>query len=148
MTECFLVDTNVVSVGAASRERSPDLALWMEEHSSRLYLSTVTVAELADGIAKLRREGATRRAAALKGWLEAVLHLYGARVLSFDVPTALIAGGLSDLARGRGHAPGFADVVIGATAQRHGLTVLTRNTKHFAPLDVPALNPFARLPQA
>ncbi len=40
------------------------------------------------------------------------------------------------------------DLIVAATAQRHGLTILSRNLKHFAPLRVPVLNPFAALPPA
>src|SRR5580704_5981033 len=57
-------------------------------------------AEIVDGIAKARREGVRRKAADLAGWLEAVLHLYGNRVLPFDVAAARVAGTLSDRARG------------------------------------------------
>ena len=56
-----------------------------------------------------------------------------------------IAGAVSDLARRKGLAPGFADIVIAATARSRGLTVLTRNTRHFAPLGLPTINPFERL---
>lgn len=62
----YLVDTNVLSAGAPSKVASPDLLAWMDERSSRLYLSAVTVAEVEDGVAKLRREGATRKAADLE----------------------------------------------------------------------------------
>jgi predicted nucleic acid-binding protein len=61
----------------------------------------------------------------------------------FDSPIAEIAGALSDLAGGRGHSPGFADIVIAATARRHELTILSRN--HFAPMDVAVVGPFQRL---
>jgi hypothetical protein len=77
-----------------------------------------------------------------------VLHLYGDRVLPFDSPTAEIAGALSDLARGRGHSPGFADIVIAATAHWHDLTILSRNERHFAPMDVAVVDPFGKLPPA
>src|SRR5271170_2772741 len=109
----------------------------MDAHSASLSISAVTVAEIEDGIAKLRREKAVRRSADLAAWLETVLHLYGDRILAFDTSTARIAGALSDRARGQGHAPGFADIIIAATAQRHGLTILSRNLKHFEPLGVP-----------
>jgi toxin FitB len=142
----YLVDTNVISAGAPSRLASPALIAWMDDHSVRLYLSAVTVAEIEDGIAKARREGATRKATDLDGWLEALLHLYGERILAFDTPTARRAGALSDRARGQGQAPGFADLIIAATALQHGLTILSRNLKHFAPLGVPVLDPFAALP--
>ncbi len=143
----YLVDTNVISAVAPTltRHRS-ELAAWMDARSGDLFLSAVTVAEIADGIAKARREGARRKAAELAAWLEAVLHLYGERVLAFDSATAEIAGTLSDLARGRGHAPGFADIAIAATASRHGLTILSRNARHFAPMDVSVVDPFRSLP--
>jgi predicted nucleic acid-binding protein len=38
--------------------------------------------------------------------------------------------------------PGFADVAIAATAEAHGLTVLTRNVKDFIPLGVACFDPF------
>ena len=141
----YLVDTDVISAAVPSRPIPLALVDWMDLHSTSLFLSAVTVAEIEDGIAKLRREGATRKTADLSAWLEAVLHLYGDRVLAFDAPTARIAGVMSDRARGLGHAPGLADIIIAATAHRHGLTILSRNLRHLEPLGVAALDPFAKL---
>jgi toxin FitB len=141
------VDTNVISASAPSKAVSKaELLKWMDDHSARLYLSAVTVAEIEDGIAKARRERARRKAADLTAWLDTLLHLYGDRVLAFDVGAARIAGALSDLARSKGLAPGFADIVIGATARVHQLIILTRNVRHFAPLGIPTINPFRELP--
>jgi len=53
---------------------------------------------------------------------------------------------MSDRARGQGQAPGLGDIIIAATAQHHGLTILSRNVRHLAPLGVPVLDPFAALP--
>ena len=142
----YLVDTNVISAVAPDRPASPVLVEWMDAQSASLFLSVVTVAEVEDGIAKLRRERATRRSRDLAQWLEAVLHLYGDRVLAVDTSTARIAGQLSDRARGQGHAPGFADIIIAATARQHALTILSRNARHFGPLGVPVVDPFVRLP--
>jgi hypothetical protein len=142
----YLVDTNVISAASPNRPASPALVEWMDAQSASLFLSVVTVAEIEDGIAKLRRQRATRRSRDLAQWLEAVLHLYGDRILGLDTPTARIAGRLSDRARGQGHAPGFADIIIAATARQHALTILSRNARHFAPLGVPVLNPFTELP--
>lgn len=144
----YLVDTNVISAAAPTAAgRSPELVAWMDAHSSDLFLSAVTVAEIADGIAKAKREGASRKASALAAWLRTVLHLYGDRVLPFDTPTAEIAGALSDAARGRGHSPGFVDIAIAATARQHDLTILSRNERHFAPMDALIVNPFRELPR-
>jgi predicted nucleic acid-binding protein len=142
----YLVDTNVISAAAPTRPVPPALVEWMDVHSTSLFLSVVTVAEIEDGIAKSRREGATRKSSDLASWLETILHLYGDRILAFDAPAARIAGAVSDRARGQGHAPGFADLIIAATAQRHGLILLSRNLKHFEPFGIPVLDPFVALP--
>ncbi len=142
----YLVDTNVISAAAPTTAvKCPELVAWMDAHSAGLFLSAITIAEISEGIAKAKRQGAKRKAADLSGWLRAVLHLYGERVLPFDNPTAEIAGALADLARGRGHAPGFADVAIAATARRHDLTILSRNTRHFVPMEAAIVDPFQLL---
>ena len=143
----YLVDTDIVSATAPTKAVSrAEFSHWMDSHSADLFLSAVTIAEIADGIAKCVREGARRKAEDLSAWLRGLLHLYGDRVLAFDVAAAEIAGALSDLARGRGRAPGFADIAIAATACRHGLTILSRNRRHFAAMDVTVLDPFEKLP--
>ena len=143
----YLVDTNVLSAGAPGRqEHSAALVEWMDTRSRELFLSAVTVAEISGGIAKLKRSGSASRATGLGEWLELVLHLYGERILPFDVPAARLAGELVDGERAAGRAPGFADIAIAATAASRGLTILTRNLRHFAPLGVRALDPFDALP--
>ena len=143
----YLVDTNVISaVAPTSPVRRTDLVEWMDSHSADLFLSAVTIAEIADGIAKAKREGARRKASDLSAWLQTVLHLYGERVLPFDSPTAELAGALTDLARSRGHSPGFADIAIAATARLHNLMILSRNERHFAPVDAVVVDPFQKLP--
>jgi len=138
----YLVDTNVVS-GLA---KAPSVGAWVEANSDRLFLSVVTIAEITDGIAKSRRQGATRKADELSAWFETLLHLYRDRILVFDVAAARVAGALSDRARGLGWTPGLADIIIAATAAGRGLVILTRNLRHFGPLGVPAHDPFASLP--
>jgi predicted nucleic acid-binding protein len=143
----YLVDTNVLSAGAPTKAvPAADLIIWMDRNSANLHLSVVTIAEIEDGIAKSRREGASRKAERLSEWLETLLHLYGAQVLPIDLVIARHIGRLADSARGQGHAPGLADLAIAATAQHHGWMVLTRNVRHFRPLGVPAHDPFEALP--
>lgn len=149
MSEHFLVDTDILSVGAPSKAQPiPELIKWMDRNSDRLYLSVVTIAEIEDGIAKSRREGATRKATRLREWLETLVHLYSPRILPLDPAAARIAGVLSDRARVRGHTPGLADLAIGATARSHDLTILTRNLEHYTPLGVAAHDPLRVLPPA
>jgi predicted nucleic acid-binding protein len=114
----------------------------MERNSDYVCLSAVTIAEIEGGIAKARREGGTRKAVALAEWLGLVTYLYNDRILPFDLPAARVAGGLIDIARRKGRAPGFADIAIAATAHANGLTLLTRNIKDFAPLEIAVHDPF------
>ncbi len=143
----YLVDTDVLSAGTPDRpKRSVGLIDWMDRHSGDLFLSTVTVAEVCNGITKLKRTGAASRATTIESWLELTLHIYGDRVLSFDIAAARLAGRLIDKARAAGHSPGFADIAIAATAESQGLTILTRNLRHFAPIGIAAIDPFQTLP--
>lgn len=143
----FLVDTNVLSAWSPGRAAvDPALAAWMEAASDRLYLSAMTIAELEQGLAKLRREDAARKAEQLAAWLDAVLHLYAPRVLPLDAGVGRALGRLAEHARAIGRPTGLADLIIAATAQQHGCLVLTRNLKHFAPLGVAAHDPFESLP--
>jgi toxin FitB len=143
----YLVDTNIISVGSPAWQAAPSgLVAWMEENSAGLYLSAVTIAEIEEGIAKLRREKARRKAEGLSEWLDALLHLYGERVLPFGLQEARLAGALSDGARAKGRSPGLADIIIAATAGTHSLILLTRNKRHFEPLGVKTVNPFDGLP--
>ena len=143
----YLVDTNVISAGAPTKaQAAPALIGWMEANTQRLYLSVITIAEIEDGIAKARRQHATRKADRLADWLDTLLHLYAARVLPVDIAVARRIGVLSDQARGAGLAPGLANLAIAATAANKGLTVLTRNLRHFRSLSVQSHNPFESLP--
>lgn len=147
MSSGFLLDTSVLSLLAPGRP-TPDagLADWLKENNDRLYISAVTVAEVEQGICKLRRAGGGERAEALAGWLDALLDDGADRILSLDANAGRIAGGLSDMATAIGRHPGFADVAIAATAVAHDLTIVTRNGKHFAPLEVNFVDPLEKLP--
>jgi len=143
-----LVDTNVLSAGSPALRRGSHAALveWMDQESARLFLPTVAVAEIVGGIAKSRREGAARKALALEEWLENLLRLYSARTLGLDIGAARALGALTDLARARGIVAGWADMAIASVALAHGLVVLTRNRRHFAPLGIEAIDPYEALP--
>ena len=143
----FLVDTNVLSAAAPTKSSAQHaLIQWMDGNTDRLFLSAVTIAEVESGIAKADREGARQKAARLTAWLDTVLHLYDSRILPVDTATARLAGRVSDLGRGKGHLPDFADALIAATALRQSYVVLTRNVRHFAVLDVRVHDPFDTLP--
>lgn len=145
----FLLDTNVLSHIAPARRRTDadvDLAAWIVSRSDDLWLSVITASEIEDGIAKAERTGATRKATDLAEWWGEIRHYYASRILALDLAIAQETGRLMDKARAAGINPGFEDVAIAATGKVKGLTVLTRNTKDFAALDVDYRNPFEGLP--
>ena len=139
----YLVDTNILSATAPGKAAYRELAQWMDGHSDALRLSVVTITEIEDGIAKAKRQGATRKASDLADWLESVVHLYSDQILPIDIGVSREAGRLLDCARGRGRDPGLADMLIAATARVHRLTLLTRNVRDFDDCGVEVVDPFA-----
>lgn len=144
----YLLDTSVVSVLAPGRESfapSP-LGEWLQAHHKELFLPSIAVAEMAQGIGKLRRAGGTERADRLDRWLDGLLAAYADRILPLDAKAARLAGQMSDAAIAQGRHPGFADVAIAALAHNAGLLLLTCNLKHFQPLGVACADPLIALP--
>lgn len=133
----FLVDTDVLSA-LRRRERSRSIVRWVaSQRTGDLYLSVVSIGEIERGIEKQRRHDPDF-ADTLGRWLDDVIRLYGDRILPVDLPTARRWGRLSQ-ATGRQDA----DLLIAATALEHGLTVVTRNVRHFEPTGVSVLDPSA-----
>lgn len=148
MSGGYLLDTSVISALAPGRETHlPEgVADWLRAHDAQLFIPCIAVAELAQGIGKLRRAGGAARAARLDDWLDGLIAGYGERILALDAAAARLAGRLSDQAVALGRHPGFADVAIAALAQNAGQTLLTRNLKHFQPLGVACIDPMVQLP--
>lgn len=140
----YLIDTSVLSAFAPDRPAVPPTVRdWMISRSGSLHMATMTFLEIAQGTRKLARAGAAGRAGALTTWLDALALQYGRRIIGLDAGLARIAGELADAAVAIGRYPGLADVIIGATARGHSLVLLTRNLRHFEPLGIDALDPFA-----
>ncbi len=143
----YLLDTSVLSALAPGRPQADTaVSAWLVANAGALHLSLMSVVEIEQGIAKLRRSGPGRRADALAGWLAITTEQFGRKLLGIDLDLASAVGRLSDRATAIGRHPGLADVVIAATATAHGLTLLTRNLRHFEPLGTKALDPFVDLP--
>ena len=150
MLKGYLLDTSVVSVLAPGRESfvPTPLSEWLQAHHKQLYLPCIAIAEMAQGIGKLRRAGGAERADRLDRWLDGLLSIYADRILPLDAQAARLAGDISDAAIAQGRRPGFADVAIAALAQNAGLLLLTCNLKHFEPLGVACADPLVALPPA
>jgi len=121
-------------------------AQWLQDRHTLLFIPCIAIAELEQGICKLRRAGGTQRANALAAWLDGLLAAFDGRLLPLDTPSARLAGQISENAMAQGRHPGFADVAIAAIARQANLLLLTRNLKHFDPLGVPCSDPVLMLP--
>jgi hypothetical protein len=140
-----LLDTNVVSMlDPRRRDHAPELIEWLERNGSSLFLSVLTVTELDAGVFKLRREGKVDRADEISRLVNAILADFGSRVLPIDLETARHVARLGAATYRQPVA--LPDLIIAATAVRHGFVVLTRNMSQFSRLDVAARDPFVDLP--
>ena len=126
----YLIDTDVLSA-LRRRRRNPGVVRWIEsQRMADLYISVVTVGEIERSIVQQQRHNPDF-GRDLSGWLDRILDWYGDRILPVDVATARRWGQLS-AALGNGNT----DLLIAATALEHGLTVSTRNVRHFEPTGV------------
>ncbi len=141
----YLLDTNIVSMlDPRRREYAPGLLEWLERNGASLFLSVMTIAEMDAGVLKLRREGKNQRADEIAGLVTAILSDFGDRVLPMDIETARHMARLAATTYQQPVA--LPDLIIAATAARHGLIVLTRNMGEFGRLGVAAHDPFTGLP--
>jgi len=141
----YLLDTNIVSMLDPRRHvHAPELIAWLERNGASLFLSVITIAEMDAGVLKLRREGKADRADAIASLVSAILTDFADRVLVLDVETAHQVARLGE--RTHQQPVALPDLIIAASAARHGLIVLTRNMSEFARLGIPVRDPFVALP--
>lgn len=138
----YLLDTVVLSE-LRKRRRDPGVVAWVErQRTADLFLSVVTIGEIERGIALLQNSQDPEFAGTLVAWLDTVLVLYADRILPFDLGASRRWGQLSAVIGNDS-----ADLMIAATAIEHGLVVVTRNVRDFAPTGAAIYNPFQPTPR-
>lgn len=132
----YILDTNVISA-VRRPDRAPKVAAWLRGKAEQdLFLSVITLGEIERGIRQqdVRDPGFAQD---LRAWLDQTIMLFSDRLLSFEAEDARIWGRLSTEI---GHTG--ADLMIAASALRHGATVVTGNVSDFAPTGAVVENPF------
>lgn len=125
----FLLDTNVLSEWTKPRPNTGVVAWLAEVDEDRVFISVVTLAELRHGIERMLA-GARRKR--LDEWLRDELPLrFEARVLPVDGAVADAWGKIVARAETAGRPIHAMDAFIAATADVHGLTLITRNASDF-----------------
>jgi hypothetical protein len=136
----YLVDTDVISEVRKGEKANSGVREFFEiasRDAMPLYLSVVTVGELRTGVERLRHRGDAQQAELLERWLQHLTKTYADAILPIDEETAHVWGRLRVP-----NPENPLDKQIAATALIHDLTVVTRNTEHFAPTGVRLKNPF------
>jgi toxin FitB len=136
----FLLDTNVLS-NAVSRAPSERVTAWLQaQRETQLFVSVLTIAEIEFGIAKLSQ---SRRLQRLLVWRAALLEAFESRILPLDLEVGLAWGQLRAQADLERRTMPVIDAALAATADVHGLTLVTRNTRDFEAWSGVTFNPWA-----
>lgn len=135
----IVLDTNVVS---EAMKPSPDLLVrsWLNDQAAeKLYLSSVTLAELFFGIGLLPAGSRKNR---LADTLTRLMTLFNSRILSFDIAAATHYGKLAVRARLAGQGLPVADGYIAAIAAAQKFSVASRDTAPFIAAGIEVINPW------
>lgn len=135
----YLLDTCVLS---QLRKRNPAHVYdWFESKNQDLFfISTVTIAELWDGIERLE---SCKKRKDLEDWFFGeILTRFKGNILSIDESIAIKWGMLNSSLQKKGLTVGVQDLYIAATAAAKNLVLITLNTKDFINIDLTIVNPW------
>jgi predicted nucleic acid-binding protein len=126
----WLLDTCALSE-YVKKAPAPAVIQWLDDQDeSSLFLSVISIGEIEKGILKLRASD-TRRSQKLTAWLGKVEQRFAGRILPLDVAALHAWAQLAASSELSGQRLPVMDGLLMATAQCHGLTVVTRNTADF-----------------
>lgn len=111
----------------------------MSMNPSQTYVSVITIGELIKGIA-LMPHGQRRRD--YETWHADTEEAFQDRILPIETDVARLWGRFTADLQSRGRQLAANDGLIAATAIIHGMSVMTRNTKHFADTGVVLIDPW------
>lgn len=126
----WLLDTCALSEYAKKAPAKKVIAWLDEQDEASLFISVIALGEIEKGILKLR-EREPQRSQKLTAWLGKVEQRFAGRILPLDTSVLHVWAQLSARTELAGHPLPVMDSLIMATAQCHGLTVVTRNVQDF-----------------
>lgn len=136
----FLLDTNAIREPKRARPDAGVIAWLQDQLPSDLHISVITVGELRRGIVRLEPG---RRRDDLDFWLEDMILRYGERILPVDLEATERWASIAEANRAAGRVSEMTDELIAATAHVHGLTIVTRNVRHFEHSGCRVLSPWS-----
>lgn len=136
----YLLDTCTISE-TAKRIPSEHVLRWLHSVPAEdLYMSSVTVGEIAKGISRLALNDSRRKR--LERWFDEIRRQFAQRILPFDAMAAVVWGHMVGEGLRCGRTMSLADSQIAATARVHGMKLVTWNVDDMVGMGVPILNPF------
>jgi toxin FitB len=137
----FLLDTNVLSEQMKPRP-DPHVSRWLATTAEDcLFFSVVTLTELRYGAARMAAGSRRKR---LEDWLDNELTMrFEGRIISVDIAIADACGRLAARSEAAGRSIEPRDAFIAATAEVHGLTLVTRDVSDFQPALKSIFNPWS-----
>jgi predicted nucleic acid-binding protein len=136
----WLLDTNILSELRRPRPEPKVVAFVAAQPLERLYVSSVTFAEIRFGIETLTDPN---RRAKLNDWLTHKLRpMFAHRVLPISEDIIFKWRLLVAEGRRMGHTFSQPDLFIAATALHHGLTIVTRDAGDYAQAGAAVFNPW------
>ena len=140
MSAGWLLDTNILSELRRPKPEKKVVAFIAAQPLERLFVSTVTLAEIRFGIELLPDINIRTE---LNEWLDhKVRPMFESRTLPVSEDVMFKWRVLVEDGRKTGHTYSQPDLIIAATALHHGLTVVSRDTADFARARVPIFNPW------
>ncbi len=137
----WLLDTCALSE-YVRKAPAPEVIRWLDEQDeSSLFVSVISLGEIEKGILKLRASD-PRRSQKLTAWLGKVEQRFSGRTLALDAAALHVWAQIAATAELAGQPLPVMDGLIMATAQCHGLTIVTRNEQDFTPYPQ-VFNPWA-----
>lgn len=137
----YLLDTCLISELVAKQPNQKVLDWVDAQIPETLYLSVITIGEIARGICKLTP---SKRKESLTTWLNETLpNRFEHRILTIDVSTMVLWGNLICQLEQNGRPLPAMDSLIAAIALQHSLSLVTRNEKDFAGTGVVIVNPWS-----
>lgn len=128
----WLLDTCALSEYAKKSPAQKVIAWLDEQDETSLYLSVITLGEIEKGILKLRAAD-LRRSQKLTAWLGKVEQRFAGRILPLDIAELHVWAQIATHSELAGQPLPVMDGLMMATAQCHGLTVVTRNVQELYP---------------
>ena len=136
----WLLDTNILSELRRPKPERKVLAFVAAQPLELLYISTVTLAEIRFGIELLPE---VARRSELNDWLaHKVRPMFEQRVLAITEDIMFKWRLMVEEGRKVGHTFSQPDLIIAATGQHHGFTIVSRDTADYVKAQVTVVNPW------